>query len=184
MFFYEFKVERREDLSQGLVNDHDKLLMIDTYCKFLFPFSFAMFFSNLVRTLMLNLENIKGHNLLYILIAFYVSIGIPSLTVLDMYTTERTRNPSPGKDIILLLFINLFLFGYKVFVYILTNNNLNIILPELASCLVLGLVVVNGYILYDYIIHRKTGGTYYIMFRRVEDLNPDHRQNQGERNNL
>jgi hypothetical protein len=169
MFFYEFKSERREDLSQGLVNEDRNLFMIDTYCKFLFPFIFAMFFSSLVNSLMLNLNNLDGRSLLYFLISLFICIALPILCVADMYTTVRTRNPAPGKDITILLLISLGLCVYRILSALIYYGTLKIFLPIIGQYLILALVVVNGYVLYDYINHRKTGGAYYIMFSKVEN---------------
>ncbi len=184
MFFYEFKTEKRQDLSQGLVNEERKCFMIDTYCKFLFPFIFAMFFTSLVNTFMQNMANIQNQTFLYFFICFYICIALPVLCVVDMYKTARTRNPAPGKDIIILLILCLGQCCYRILATIIYYGSLAGFLPIVAQYMVLGLVVVNGYILYDYINHRRNGGTYYIMFGKVEDLNPDHRENRRENTDI
>jgi hypothetical protein len=180
MFFYEFKSERREDLSQGLVNEDRNLFMIDTYCKFLFPFIFAMFFSSLVNSLMLNMANLDGKSLLYFLISLFICIALPILCVADMYTTVRSRNPSPGKDIIILLIISLGLCVYRILSALIYYGSLKVFLPIIGQYLILALVVVNGYILYDYINHRRTGGAYYIMFSKVDNVGSSNIKSENE----
>jgi hypothetical protein len=173
MFFYELKSERRLNLEDGLINNNYKIFMIDTYSKYLFPFMFAMLFYSLILNLLTNFSFWEGAGITYYLVNVYVSVILPILTYLDLKTTVRSRNPSPVKDILILTILCIGQCAYRLLVQVITTGKLVIILPMIGDALILAIVTVNAYILYDYTNHANVGGDYYVLFKTNLASPPD-----------
>jgi len=169
-------------MERGLVTESSKNFMIDVYCKFLFPFTFAIFLFTLITGLATNFSLPQNGTFMLYLTQFYHGVVLPFLAVLDLYTTPRRRNPIPTTDIVILLLICFGHCGYKILVSIINGGNINLILPIFSEYIILALVSINGYIFYDYINHRKVGGSgYYILFEN--DINFSKEKLVGGNNN-
>jgi len=165
MFFYEMKSEKRLNLDDGLINNTYKIFMIDTYCKYLFPFIFSMFFYFLIIILLNNFWELEGKSWIYFIYQFYICIILPILSFIDLKTTPRTRNPAPVKDILILVIICFGIYSYTIIEVIVTFDKNVHIAPLTARALILSLLLVNNYILYDYVNHTSVGGDYYVLFK-------------------
>jgi hypothetical protein len=170
MLFYEFKSNKRDNLQAGLVTENNKNFMIDVYCRFLFPFLFAIFLFTIILALQTNFDLPSNGSFLLYLAQFYLGFILPVLAIFDLYYTPRRRNPTPTLDIVIISIICFGHCGYRLIASLLTDNNLKLLLPIASQYMILGLVSINGYIFYDYLSHRKAGGKgYYILFE--SDLN-------------
>jgi hypothetical protein len=173
MFFYELKSERRWDMNDGMINNTQKVFMIDTYCKYLFPFLFAIFFYEIILALQTNFAIFTGKTVIFFLVQFYICIVLPVCSAIDLYTTPRTRNPAPTKDLLILLMMCAVLCGYKLLVSFLYDWTISKICPTIAEYVILALVTLNGYIIYDFANHKTTGGDYYVLFKSSDRVDVD-----------
>jgi hypothetical protein len=165
MFFYEMKSEKRLNLEDGLINNNYKIFMIDTYCKYLFPFVFSMFFNFLILTLLTNFVEFNGKTWIYYIYHLYICFILPILAFIDLKTTPRTRNPAPVKDLLILIIICFGIYSYTIIDLLITFDASFHIAPLTARALILSLLLVNNYILYDYVNHTSVGGDYYVLFK-------------------
>ena len=126
---------------------------------------FAMLFHSLILNLLTNFFAWEGASFTYYLVNVYISVILPILTYIDLKTTVRSRNPSPVKDILILVILCFGQCGYRLLLQVITTGKLTIILPMMGDALILAIVTVNAYILYDYTNHANVGGDYYVLFK-------------------
>jgi hypothetical protein len=170
MFFYEMKSEKRLNLDEGLINNNYKIFMIDIYCKYLFPYLFSMFFYYLILLLLNNFVDFEGNNWIYYVYHIYICIILPILAFIDLKTTPRTRNPAPIQDLLILIIICFGIYSYTIIELVITFDSTLHIAPLTARAFILALLLINNYILYDYVNHTNVGGDYYVLFKSNSNI--------------
>lgn len=184
MFFYEFKSEKRENLKEGLINETHANFMIDTYCKYLFPFLFGNFLYTIIVSLLTQFEYV-GVGVLLWLVYFWGGFLLPIIAILDLYVTARRRNHATAKDLLIIIIICLGYGSYSLVTNLIINFDITskIISGIIGYYLILTLVTVNGYIFYDYINHRNSGSHNYSFFKvtsQTETRVAHEEKNSGE----
>lgn len=171
MFIYELKSNKSLNLSEGLVNNKNKIFMIDSYCKILFPFLFGLFIYELIITLQNNFQIFNGQDTLHYLVTSYICVLLPIFMAIDLKIIPRRRNPAPLKDLTLILFISAIHCAYVIVMSIVFKLTFVLIAPTIGNSIVLTSVTFLGYVLYDYINHKMTGGEYYMIFNSMDKAN-------------
>lgn len=162
MFFYELK---GEEPIMNDVNIRSTNFMIDAYSKYLFSFAFAVlifFFIYLFRINFQYPEQFTGW--LYAL-DIYVNLILPLFCLLDTFLISRNKLPFPVADITIIFMIIFAHCAYRTISYAVKYDTLRNVLPTIADYLVLFLMTVNGYFVYDYMIHKRNYPGDYMLFK-------------------
>ncbi len=164
MFFYEFKQDKRQNLERGLITQLNKNFMIDIYSKFLFPCLFACFYYGLVILFQTNF-GLEYDTFLHYLCQIYIGVVLPFFAIVEIYATPRRRAPQPITDMVILGLIIACHCGYSIAILILSGENVKVVAPRISNYFIFALVTLNGYVLYDYLIHKKRGGADYVLLQ-------------------
>jgi hypothetical protein len=159
MFYYELKAE------EPIAGHRGSDFMVDTYSKFLFSFAFAVLLFYMIQLLRRNLDFPPEYNLWLFSVDIYVNLILPIFCLIDTLLITRNKSPHPVADI---SFIGVLVFAhcaYKAIVFAITYDTLKLILPTIADYIVIFLMSVNGYIVYDYMIHKRNYPGEYILFK-------------------
>jgi hypothetical protein len=162
MFIYELQTE------EPIINDinmRSTNFMVDVYSKFLFSFAFAVLLFYVIQTLRQNFDYPPEYDLWLFSVDIYVNLILPLFCLIDTFLITRNKSPHPVADLSVIAFLIFAHCAYKTIVYAVTYETMKMVLPTIADYLVQFLMTVNGYLLYDYAIHKRNYPGEYMMFK-------------------
>jgi hypothetical protein len=135
----------------------DRNFMEDVYFKYLFCFSFAVLVFYGILTLR---ENFKNFDIFpsdwYYVADLYVNLILPVYLLCELMMTNRYRHHHYMADILVLFVLCFAHCAYKVLIRSLYYEQYNIALPTIADYIMIYLISLNGYSLYDYLLYKKS----------------------------
>ena len=162
MFFYELKSE------EPIINDvnvRGTNFMVDVFSKFLFSFAFAVLLFYIIYLLRINFNLPDQFSGWLFSVDLYVNFLLPLFCLIDTFLITRNKTPFPLADITVIALIIFAHCAYKAIVYAISYDTVKMILPTIADYLVLFLMTLNGYFLYDYMIHKRNYPGEYVLFK-------------------
>lgn len=134
----------------------NKSFIVDIYSKYLFSFAFGLFIFYMVFLFRNNFDirHIYPSDT-YLLNELYVNIFLPVFCMIDTLITHRSRRISMFFDYFVLFVITFLHCLYKCFVRAIWYESAKIVLPTIADYIVIYLVTLNGYHLYDYLVMKN-----------------------------
>jgi hypothetical protein len=162
MFFYELKGE--EPLMND-VNVRSTNFMIDVYSKFLFSFAFAVLLFYFIYLFRINFQFPNEFSDWLVTLDVYVNLILPIFCLFDTFLITRNKLPFPVADLTIIFTIIFLHCAYRTISYAITYDTLKLVLPTIADYIVLFLMTVNGYIIYDYMIHKRNYPGEYMLFK-------------------
>jgi hypothetical protein len=162
MFFYELKGE------EPLINDlnvRSTDFMIDIYSKFLFSFAFSVLIFYFIFLFRINFQFPEPYSGWLLTLDVYVNMILPIFCLLDTFLITRNKLPFPIADISIIFVIIFLHCAYRTISYAISYDTMKMILPTIADYFVLFLMTVNGYFIYDYMIHKRNYPGEYMLFK-------------------
>jgi hypothetical protein len=163
MFYYELKAD--EPILGENINMRSSNFMIDVFSKFLFSFAFAVLLFYLILILRRNFEFPPEYDLWLFSVDLYVNLILPIFCLIDTFLITRNKSPHPVADITVIGIIIFAHCAYKAIFNAIHFDTMKIVLPIISDYVVLFLMTVNGYILYDYMIHKRNYPGEYMLFK-------------------
>jgi hypothetical protein len=161
MFFFELKAEEPIGAEGGV---REPNFMIDTFAKFLFSFSFAVLLFYILTLLRTNFEEGRDYTVWLFSVDFYVNFILPIFLLVDTFLIVRNKSPSPVADIAIIALIIFAHCAYRALSFAIRYDTTKMILPTISDYLVLFFMTVNGYVVYDYMIHKRNYPGEYMLF--------------------
>lgn len=162
MFFYELKTEEPIGAEMGI---REPNFMIDTFAKFLFSFAFAVLLYYIITLLRTNFGEGRDYTVWLFFVDFYVNLVLPVFLLVDTLLISRNKSPSPAKDITIIAIIIFAHCAYRALSFAIRYDTLKLIMPTVSDYLVLFFMTVNGYVIYDYMVHKRNYGGEYMLFK-------------------
>jgi hypothetical protein len=162
MFFYELKGE------EPVINDvniRNTNFMIDVFSKFLFSFAFAVLIFYFIYLFRINFQLPELFTGWIYALDIYVNLILPVFCLLDTFLITRNKLPFPVADLSIIFLIIFAHCAYRTISYAIMFDTLKMVFPTVADYLVLFLMTVNGYFVYDYMIHKRNYPGEYMLFK-------------------
>ena len=147
-----------------LVNNQNTLFLKDVYFKYLCSFAIALAIFYVINMIAKKFE-VFGVFSNWVL--FYTNLVLPILIIIDAVYFSHLRCHTFCRDIMIIAIILVIHFVYFVLwniIYWGFHDGIEVWAFMLSSNLALFIYSFNGYILYDYILYRKTGSGNYVAF--------------------
>lgn len=157
MFLYEIiKRDSRIGAENVELNVDNKNFVKDTLYKYLFSFSFVVFVYFIMAMFKTNFHIFDNYPTDGFIVAdVYTNLILPVFLVCDVFISPRVRHKHVWRDVGIILLITLVHFAFKLFVFNSVYKDSSIFFPILANYMMIFLLAINGYALYDYIVHKK-----------------------------
>jgi hypothetical protein len=176
MFFREILQKEHRIVDENVViNDpalHGKNFMTDTFHKFIFCFAFADFIFYIIYILRVNFNIYDTYpSQGYLLVDVYTNLILPVYLILDLFITHRFRHVHHARDILILLLLVVIHFSYKFSIYSYVYLNTKVFFPILSDYIIIFLLTLNGYVLYDYLLFKKNharADNYHLLQKPIE----------------
>jgi hypothetical protein len=162
MFYYEIKSEEQIGPEEGI---RDTNFIIDIYAKFLFSFAFAVLLFYILTLFRTNFEEGRDYTVWLFSVDFYVNFILPIFLLIDTFLIVRNKSPLPVADMSIIALIIFAHCAYRAISFAIRYDTSKMILPTVSDYLVLFLMTVNGYVLYDYMIHKRNYPGEYMLFK-------------------
>jgi hypothetical protein len=162
MFFYELK---GDEPVMNDVNVRNTNFFIDVYSKFLFSFAFAVLLFYIIILFRTNFQFPDQYTGWLYPLDIYVNLILPIFCLLDTFLITRNKLPFPVADLTIIFLIIFAHCAYRTISYSIAYDTLKSVLPTIADYLVLFLMTVNGYFIYDYMIHKRNYPGEYMLFK-------------------
>jgi len=165
MLIFTCKNPSIDDLRNEYVTESNTNFIVDTYAKYLFPFLFASFIYTFLNLVASSFKIVDNYTIVF-LFRLYIGIVLPIIAVLEIIYSERRRVPKLILDVSILMILCYGFMGYLIiFNYIITPGYSAQILPTVSNYLNLSIYILNGYLVYDYLLHRKNKSeANYVLF--------------------
>jgi hypothetical protein len=165
MLIYTCKNPTIDDLRNDLITDANTNFIVDTYAKYLFPFLFASFIYTFLNLVGSSFKIIDNYTIVF-LFRLYIGIVLPIIALLEVIFSQRRRVPKLILDVSILMILCFGFMGYYIiFNLIITTGYSYLILPTVSNYLNLSIYIFNGYLVYDYLLHRKNNSdANYVLF--------------------
>ena len=165
MLIYECKNPSVDVLREEMISEPNTDFMVDTYARYLFPLLFATFILTVNMLFAASFRQIDYYLVVY-LTRLYIGLVLPFFGLLELYSTDRRRVAKPFKDVLILLIICFGFMGYEIlFKCILIDGYYNLILPTIGGYINILLYILIGYVVYDFILHKKSASGDYVPFK-------------------
>jgi hypothetical protein len=161
MFFFELVKPAEAQLIVGSENVEvvpvpERDFMQDVYFKYLFSFSFAVLLFYIIHVLRTNFESFDIYpSNWYYFADLYVNLILPVFLLCDMIITSRYRHRHAMADISILFLICFAHCAYKVLMRAFYYHDTKVVWPTIADYIMIYLISLNGYALYDFSLFRK-----------------------------
>jgi len=136
-----------------LASESNKNFMTTYFSKFLFPIFYALFFFYICITLLgTNFKIYEGMYFLQFCATFHMNVLLPIFLIFEMYLVQHPRAPKYTMDVLILSAIIIWRWaGAFILKLIFTSwYNTSLAVADLGQNLLMLLVCINGYFLYDY----------------------------------
>jgi hypothetical protein len=161
MFYLELKAE--EPVQN--VNMRPANFMVDIYSKFLFSFAFAVLLFYFISLLRRNFDFSPQYDIWLFTVDIYVNMILPLFCLIDTLLITRNKSSHPVADLSVIAALVFAHCAYKAIVYAITYDTMKLVLPTVADYVMIFLMSVNGYIMYDYMIHKRNYPGDYVLFK-------------------
>jgi hypothetical protein len=162
MFFYELKAEEPLGVEAGV---RETNFMIDVFPKFLFSFAFAVLLFYVLILFRTNFYEGRDYTVWLFSVDFYTNFILPIFLLADTFLIVRNKSASPVADISIIALIIFLHCAYRVISFAIKYDTSKMILPTISDYLVLFFMTVNGYVIYDYMIHKRNYPGEYMLFK-------------------
>merc|ERR1711957_169515 len=170
-FLIIIEFQNKGNLSENLVDvasDTNKDFMTTHFSKYLFPIFYAIFFFHICLNILGT--DFKFYDNMYFfqfIAVIHMNILLPIFLIFEMFLVTHARAPKYLIDCICLSAIILFRWGIaNLFKYLFKDaHTFGMCVVDLGQNLILCLVAINGYFLYDYRVFKAANpeGTYAIQ---------------------
>lgn len=169
MFINSFSDSSINNLREGIISDRNTNFMLDTYAKYLFPFLFASFIVQVGSLLTTNFNRTDPSWIVFIA-RQYQGLVLPVFAFIEIIYTQRRRVPKVIKDFLMLMIICFgFMFYTILFNWIVIGNYSSLVLPTISIYFYVAIFTLNGYLVYDFVLHRKISSDDYVAFKSIEE---------------
>jgi hypothetical protein len=142
-----------------LASEANKDFMTTYYSKFLFPIFYAIFFFHIcINLLGTNFKFYDNMFFFQFLAIFHMNILLPLFLLFEMYMVQHARAPKYIMDIIILGAIILWRWATAFVLKLIftTGYSFSFAVMDLGQNLIMLLVAINGYFLYDYRVFKAS----------------------------
>lgn len=157
MFFFELLKSDNRVVDENVMNDHSHRNFVrDVFYKFLACFALVVLVYYVIYMFRTNFHNFDKYPTNGFLVAdIYTNLILPVYLIMDMFITTRCRYLTVWADLLIIFGLVVLHIVFRLFVLDNAYKNPSIVFPILSDYLIIFLLAVNGYALYDYMLFKR-----------------------------